>query len=84
MKFCISTLLHITNQKTLVKLNEITLVEKIGVGRNFCVRSYAGSIKKFRVSQLKSDNLQYDTLVRWTDGTNDSLTKRLTFQLFFS
>ena len=29
----------------------------------------------------KSDNLvQYDTLVRWFAGTNDSLTKRLMFQ----
>ena len=34
---------------------------------------------------LKSDNLQYNyTLVRWANGTNDSLTKRLTFQVFFS
>ena len=31
---------------------------------------------------LKSDNLQYDTLVCWADGTNDSLTKRLIFQAF--
>ena len=30
----------------------------------------------------KSDNLQYNTLVCWADGTNDSLTKRLTFQIF--
>ena len=34
-------------------------------------------------NQLKSDNLQYNTLVRWANGTNDSLTKRLTFQVFF-
>ena len=34
---------------------------------------------------LKSDNLQYDMLSRWVDGTNDSSTKRLMFQaLFFS
>ena len=35
------------------------------------------------VPKLKSDNLQYNTLVRWADGTNDSSTKRLTFQVFF-
>ena len=28
---------------------------------------------------LKSDNLQYNTLVRWVVGTNDSSTKRLMF-----
>ena len=28
---------------------------------------------------LKSDNLQYDTLVRWFGGTNDSETKGLMF-----
>ena len=28
-------------------------------------------------------NLQYNTLVRWADGTNDSSTKHLTFQVFF-
>ena len=28
-------------------------------------------------------NLQYNTLVRWADGTNDLSTKRLTFQVFF-
>ena len=32
---------------------------------------------------LKSDNLQYNTLVRWADGTNDSSTKRLMFQVLF-
>jgi hypothetical protein len=33
----------------------------------------------------KSDNLQYNTLVCWFAGTNDSLNKRLMFQvLFFS
>ena len=31
----------------------------------------------------KSDNLQYNTLVRWADGTNDSSTKHLTLQVFF-
>ena len=32
---------------------------------------------------IKSDNLQYNTLVCWADGTNDSSTKRLNFQVFF-
>jgi hypothetical protein len=31
----------------------------------------------------KSVNLQYDTLVRWANGTNDLLTKRLMFQVLF-
>ena len=30
---------------------------------------------------IKSNNLQYDTLVCWADGTNDSSTKHLTFQV---
>ena len=49
-----------------------------------------GSLDKFGTLQwfyyvpaLKSDNLQYNTPVRWADGTNNSLTKRLTFQVFF-
>ena len=32
---------------------------------------------------LKSVNLQYNTLVRWADGTNDSSTKHLMFQVSF-
>ena len=37
------------------------------------------------LSELKSDNLQYSTLVRWVAGTIVSLTKCLIFQeLFFS
>ena len=36
-----------------------------------------------RLFALKSDNLQYNTLVCWANGTNDSLTKGLTFQAFF-
>ena len=35
------------------------------------------------VSNQKSNNLQYNTLVQWADGTNDSSTKILTFQVFF-
>ena len=32
---------------------------------------------------LKSDNLQYNPLVRWYAGTNDSSTKCLMFQVLF-
>ena len=32
---------------------------------------------------LKSNNLQYNTLVRWFALTNDLLTKRLMFQALF-
>ena len=37
----------------------------------------------FQYHHLKSDNLQRNTLVRWADGTNNSLTKCLMFQVFF-
>ena len=38
----------------------------------------------FGKNNMKSDNLQYNTLVGWVDGTNYSSTKHLTFQdLFF-
>ena len=36
-----------------------------------------------RSTYLKSVNLQYNTLVCWADGTNDSSTKRLMFQVSF-
>ena len=35
------------------------------------------------LSDLKSDNLQYDTLVCWVAGTNDLSTKCLVFQALF-
>ena len=34
-------------------------------------------------SLLKFDNLQYNTLGRWVDWQNDSLTKHLMFQVLF-
>ena len=34
-------------------------------------------------SVYKSDNLQYNTLVRWANGTSKLSTKCLTFQVFF-
>ena len=38
-----------------------------------------------QIKDLRSDNLQYNLLVRWDVGTNDSSTKHLMFQaLFFS
>ena len=36
-----------------------------------------------RKREVKSVNLQYITLVRWDDGPNESLTKRLMFQALF-
>jgi hypothetical protein len=33
--------------------------------------------------QKKSDNLQYNTLVRWFAGTNDSAIKHLMFQVLY-
>ena len=53
--------------------------------------SYALSVYKsktilesiFDLSNLKSVNLEYNTLVRWFAGTNESSTKRLMFQVLF-
>ena len=39
--------------------------------------------KKNSADDQKSVNLEYNTLVRWADGTNESLTKRLKLQVFF-
>ena len=39
--------------------------------------------ERMSCKQLKSDNLQYNTLGRWVTGTNDTSTKRLMFQVFF-
>jgi hypothetical protein len=36
----------------------------------------------FRALDMKSVNLDYKTLVRWADGTNELSAKRLTFQVF--
>ena len=39
---------------------------------------------QFKISRdQKFVNLQYNMLVRWADGTNDSLTKCLMFQVLF-
>ena len=38
---------------------------------------------EFSAGELKSVNLQYNTLVRWDDGPNESSTKRLIFQALF-
>ena len=35
------------------------------------------------ITDLKSVNLQYNVMVRWVAGTNDSSTKRLMFQVLF-
>ena len=37
--------------------------------------------RKFLLTHLKSNNLQYNTLGPWVDGPNDSSTKRLMFQV---
>ena len=42
---------------------------------------YSESSSSGQVKTLKSVNLQYNTLVRWADGTNDSSTKCLMFQV---
>ena len=45
---------------------------------SFCVRH------RRPLKVLNSDNLQYNKLVCWVAGTNDSLTKHLMFQALFS
>ena len=42
-----------------------------------------GDFKKLHKGPLKSVNLQYNTLVGWVAGTNESSTKHLIFQDFF-
>ena len=47
----------------------------------FCTNSYHGMLPASCMH--KSVNLEYNTLVRWADGTNISWTKRLMFQVLF-
>ena len=37
----------------------------------------------FKEGELKSDNLQYNTLDYWVDGPKNSSTKHLMFQVLF-
>ena len=47
------------------------------------VISYKKCATKFKEDDHKSVNLQYNTLGCLDDGTNESLTKRLMFQVLF-
>ena len=61
---------------------------KLGIGTKSATRYhfsyclYSGSQWAASATALKSINLQYNTLVHWANGTNDSSTKCLTFFLF--
>ena len=50
---------------------------------NWSVLTFFYVCFKTGIRSLDSVNLQHNTLVRWADGTKDSLTKRLMFQLLF-
>ena len=49
-----------------------------------CICAEDGLVHRSRDCKLKSDNLQYNTLVCWANGTSDLLTKHLKFQVIFS
>ena len=66
--------IHSTNEKTaLAMLRALMLIEMFAEIWN----------SQILVRVLKSDNLQYNTLVHWVAGMNDSLTKRLMFQVLY-
>ena len=93
-KNCTLTLfLHIGTQKVQQKSANNKKDSKWTVGH--CGLSLVTHVKKLHFyncetfwqpmlsTEYKSDNLQYDMLVRLANGANDSLTKGLTFQVFF-
>ena len=70
-----------SSEKLRVFLSELSSEEQ---SWQYC-HSYNSSLKSWSLAVvpigfLKSDNLQYNTLVRWADGTNNSSTKCLMFQ----
>ena len=63
--------------KTLYSLGGyLSVVRRSSGGQQVFIRLSSGDYQK-------SDNLQYNTLGRWVDGTNNSSTKRLMFQALF-
>ena len=42
-----------------------------------------GTLREAKMLEQKSDNLQYNMLTCWVNGTNDSSTMRLMFQALF-
>ena len=71
------------------RVAEPTVTSKISNGFHKklpCMQNVAKHLvcKYFIILHMKFDNLQYNTLVRWFAGTNDSSTNRLMFQDFFS
>ena len=87
--FSVQTLFHTT--LSIIKLPLLLLLSSLGQKRHKGKLSAAGK-KRYQLTfhsenpELKSVNLQYITLGCWADGTNESSTKRLIFQvwLFFS
>ena len=65
------------------KLNFPSFLSLIRKAAKNCSMSKKKWTDKEILCLLKSDNLQYNTLVRWADGTKDLSTKHLTFQVFF-
>ena len=57
--------------------------ENSGLGKSWLGRHIKFLTILYTWGNLKSVNLQYNTLVRWADGTNESSTKHLMFQVLF-
>ena len=80
----VQTLFHTT--LSIIKLPLLLLLSSLGQKRHKGKLSAAGK-KRYQLTfhsenpELKSVNLQYITLGCWADGTNESSTKRLIFQV---
>ena len=63
-----------------------TLPHSVSLAYDYLARKIASIFCHSIITQhlgIKSDNLQYNTLVRWVAGTNDSSTNCLMFQVLF-
>ena len=71
MSHCRGIRMEISNWMTAVRISITHIISSV---RKLACSNYKG---------LKSVNLQYNTLDRLEDGTNESSTKRLMFQVIF-
>ena len=69
---------------TIGKLNRFSLINTFcgQLRHSTYIWMYSKLYMKYLINVKKSDNLQYNTLVCWIDGTNDLSTKHLAFQVF--
>ena len=73
-------------QTALAVRSSLTPFRLVGARSPLPSFSLARDVRKCSKQQrhyLKSDNLQYNTLARWVNGTKDSSSKRLMFQALF-